>query len=423
MPNKKAGDFALAGTDRYKIDQVDSQSGSQGSDGTMFFEIGESKGKVKLSGKRVYSKLSGNPLVDAYRRLNDYLIDHSKIKATEIATFFRLLSVMLNAGVPLIKSLDTLSIQSEKSPKLKKIVFDMARSVEQGQSLSDSMSVYPDVFTEAQIGMVRSGEVTGQLNLILLELAKDAESSARMLSKAKSAMIYPIVVLSIMFIVIGVMMVLVLPQMAELFTKTNQELPFITKALITSSYFLVDWWIYILAVVFVTVFGLVGITRTERGHYTWDKIKLHLPIFGNIIQKTSLARFSSSFGNLLASGISIIKSLQIVSKAVGNDVYKQLLVYAAEDLKKGIPLAENLRGSKYFPSMLVNMIEVGEQTAQLENVTKKISDYYIDEVNTVVNSLTKIMEPLLIAVIGVMVGGLVAAIMLPIMQLTEAAGV
>jgi len=424
MP-KKAGDFAFSGTESYKISQVDEKKAKASKEGedTMFFDIGESSGKIKLNQKKIYTKLTGNPLIDTYNKINDYFIDHSKIKTRDIATFFRLLAIMINAGVPLIRALDTLAIQAaEKSPKLKKIVFDMARSVEQGQSLSQAMMVYQDVFTEAQIGMVRSGEVTGQLNIILLDLAHQAESSAKITSKVKSAMIYPIVILTIMLIVIIVMMVMVLPQMAELFTQTSQELPLITRILMGASDFTINNGLYMAIGAVGLIVLIAAIIRTPKGHYAFDKLLLHLPIFGSIVRKSSLARFANALGNLLSSGISIIQSLQIVSKAIGNDVYKRLLLFAAEDLKKGIPLAENLRESKYFSSMLVNMIEVGEQTAQLETVTKKIADYYNDEVDTVVNSLTKIMEPLLITIIGVMVGGLVAAIMLPIMQLTESAG-
>lgn len=463
---KKASDFAFSGKDKFTIKQVDEQAkngsvagvgpdgsglGSQKSGGIpainltagnsavgamiagdktkvtatdepVFFDIGSSTSKLKVVKKKTYSKLTGNYFIDTFNRLNDYLIDHSKIKSRDLATFFRLLAIMLNSGVPLIKSLDTLAIQSEKSPKLKNVIFDLARSVEKGKSLSQAMTPYPEVFTEAQIGMVRSGEVTGQLNIILSDLAKDAESSAQIQNKVKGAMTYPVVILVIMTIVIVIMMVMVLPQMAQLFTQSGQELPLITRTLIAISDFMVaNGWV-ILAGIGGLVAVIAVILKTPRGHYIWDKLKLSLPVFGPIFKKSALARFASSLGNLLASGISIVQSLQIVSKAIGNDVYKRLLLFAAEDLKKGIPLAENLRESKYFPKMLVNMIEVGEQTAQLEEVTRKISDFYTDEVNTTVASLSKIMEPLLIAIIGVLVGGLVAAIMLPIMQLTEVAG-
>ncbi len=422
MP-KKAGDFAFSGTERFELKQIEEEKkkAAEAKD-AMFFDIGKSSEKVRLVRQRVYTKLTGNVFLDNWNKLNDYLVDHSPIKTRDIATFFRLLAIMLNAGVPLIKSLDTLAIQSEKSPKLKKVVFDLARGVEQGKSLSEGMLTYQDVFSEAQLGMVQSGEVTGQLNMILLDLAKEAEGSARLTSKVKGAMIYPIVLLSIMAIVIVVMMVMVLPQMAELFSTTGAELPLITRVLMNASDFIVKNGLTMITVILGVIVGLVAVTRTPKGRYVWHTIKLNIPIFGNIIKKTALARFASSLGNLLGSGVSIVQSLNIVSKAIGNDVYKRLLMFAAEDLKKGIPLAENLRESKYFSKMLVNMIEVGEQTAQLETVTKKIADYYEDEVDTQVGALTKIMEPLLITVVGIMVGGLVAAIMLPIMQLTDVAG-
>jgi type IV pilus assembly protein PilC len=418
MP-KKTADFAFSGQETFKIDNQE-----QKKEAPVFFDIGKSSENLQYLGvKKVYTKLTGNPLIDFYHKINDYLIAHSKVKAADLANFFRLLAIMINAGVPLIQSLETLGSQTGKSPKLSMAILDMAAMVEQGKSLSEAMFVYPDIFSEAQIGMVHSGEVTGQLNIILNELAHESEKTAQLISKLRSAMIYPVVILVIMGIVLTVMMVMVLPQMAQLFTQTNQQLPWITTSLITLSDLMVDYGIFVLAAFGGLIIIFSMLIRTRKGRYFWDTVKLNMPIFGDLQRKTAIARFAGSFGNLLGSGVSIIDSLQIVAKAMGNEVYRKLLNFAAEDLKKGIALAENLSESKYFSKMLVDMIEVGEKTAQLENVTRKVSDFYSDEVDTAVSALTKTMEPLMITVIGVMVGGLVAAIMLPIIQLTESAGV
>ena len=368
------------------------------------------------------SQLTGNPIIDSFTKLNDYLVEHSKIRVKDVAVIFRLLSTMINAGIPLIKSLNTLGAQAEKTPRLQRVLFDLAHEVEAGSSLSKALGKYPEVFTEAQLGAVQAGEASGQLNKTFKNLAEESEKSAAIVGKVKGALIYPIVILVIMFGVVFVMMLLVVPQISGLYTKAGKDLPIATEILIKMSNFTVAyWWLMILAIIgFIA--GVLSWKRTKSGRFYWDQMLLALPIFGNLVQKSVLAKFSYGFGNLLASGVPIIKAMEIVSMAVGNEVYRKRFLLTAEDMKSGIPMAENLSNSKLFPSMLVNMIEVGEQTAQLENVTQKVADFYNEEVNNAVNSLTKVMEPLIIVVVGITVGGLVAAIMLPIMQLTSLAG-
>jgi type IV pilus assembly protein PilC len=368
------------------------------------------------------SKLTGNPLFDAYTKLNDYLVEHTKVKAKDIAVTFRLLSTMINAGIPLIKSLNTLGTQAEKTPRLRNILYDMAHELEAGSNLSKAMGKYPDVFTEAQLGAVQAGEASGQLNTTFRNMATESEKASAIVAKVKGALIYPIVVLVILFAVIFLMMLLVVPQISGLYSQAGKDLPGVTLALMTMSDFTISYWWLIILFVVGFVFGLSTWKKTKSGKYYWDYFLLKLPAFGNLVQKATLAKFSYSFGNLLASGVPIIQAMEIVSMAVGNEVYRRRFLLTAEDMKSGIPMAENMSNSKLFPSMLVNMIEVGEQTAQLENVTKKVAKFYNEEVKTAVNSLTKIMEPMIMVIVGAVVGGLVAAIMLPIMQLTSLAG-
>lgn len=397
----------------------------QNKDEGLVMNIGLDRKKIeKIYLKKVAnaSQLTGNPILDSFTKLNDYLIEHNKVKVKDVAVIFRLLSTMINAGIPLIKSLNTLGAQAEKTPRLQRVLFDMAHEVEGGSSLSKALGKYPDVFTEAQLGAVQAGEASGQLNKTFKNLAEESEKSAAIVGKVKGALIYPIVILVIMFGVVFVMMLLVVPQISGLYSQAGKDLPAVTQILITMSDFTVSyWWLMILAVIGI-ISGIMSWKRTKSGRFYWDKMLLALPVFGNLVQKSTLAKFSYGFGNLLASGVPIIKAIEIVSMGVGNEVYRKRFLLTAEDMKSGIPMAENLSNSKLFPSMLVNMIEVGEQTAQLENVTQKVADFYNEEVNNAVNSLTKIMEPLIIVVVGITVGGLVAAIMLPIMQLTSLAG-
>ncbi len=422
MPEKQAKGFGQADTGEtfsLKTDLTPAE-GQKTDEKQIVLNISEAKNSKVLLRKSDRSLgYTGNVFIDTYRRVNNFFIDHTPIKTKERAIFFRLLAVMIGAGLPLIRSLKTLSLQSEKNPRLQKVLMQIAIGIENGRSFSESLSDYPDVFSEAQIGMVRAGEASGQLNKNLKSLAEELEKTASINGKVKGAMIYPIVILCLLVTAIFLMMIFVVPQVTKLFTQTGSELPLPTKILIWMSDVAVNYWYVVIFSVAVFIFAFVTWKKTRIGRYQWDYIKLNLPVFGVIIQKTALAKFSRGFSNQLKSGVPIIKSLEIVASAIGNEVYKRRLILTAEDMKRGIPMAENLTDTKLFPSMLVNMIEIGEQTAQLENTTEKVAEFYDEEVDNMIKSLTKIMEPFILVFIGVTVGGLVAAIMLPIIQLTS----
>lgn len=424
MPEKQSKEFGQAEKgETFEIGQ-NQQSASIGKgEKQIILNIAEAKGsKILLHKQQGTMVFTGNPVIDTYRRLNDFLVDHSKVSVRDKATFFRLLSVMLNAGLPLIRSLNTLGVQSEKSPHLARILFDIARQIEAGRSLSEGMGDHSDVFDEAQIGVVRAGEASGQLNKTLRSLAEEIEKTASVTGKVKGALVYPVVIMTLLIGVIFLMMILVVPQMTKLFSQTGAELPLPTRVLIAISNFSVAYWPVVLIGFVALIFGFGAWKKTRTGKYVWDYALLKLPIFGPIFQKTALSKFSRGFSNLMGSGVPIIKSIEIVSQSVGNEVYKKRLLLTAEDMKRGIPMAENMADSNLFPKILVNMIEIGEQTAQLETVVLKVAEFYDEEIDNVVASLTKIMEPMILVIIGVTVGGLVAAIMLPIIQLTDIAG-
>ncbi|MDP2624701.1 MAG: type II secretion system F family protein, partial [Candidatus Peregrinibacteria bacterium] len=307
-------------------------------------------------------------LMAFYQRLNDKVQSLTSIDVKDRVSFFQLLAIMIEAGVPLIRALYVLSEQV-KNVRLRKIIAVMAGKVENGKTLSDAMEDFSGIFSDAQIGMIRAGEASGTLNGILKQVATQAEKSAAVASKVKGAMIYPAVVMTIMFGAVMVILGMVVPKLMDLFNQTNAELPLSTQILIGASDFVVDYYQFIAGAI-VVFLGLIYLwKRTESGKYHWHNLMLHLPVFGKLIRNVSIARFTRTLSSLLSSGIPIVKSLQIDADAVGNEVYRRRIYLAAEDVSRGIPLAENLTDSqKLFPEMVVSMIAVGEQTAELHTV-------------------------------------------------------
>jgi len=355
-------------------------------------------------------------------RLDESLKSIGKPQPKDIATFFRLLSIMINAGIPLVRSLDTIGDQTVNL-KLKNAIVDMARSIERGSTFSESMAGYTNIFNEGHLGMIRSGEISGQLNQTLKQLAIEVEKSSSIIRKVKGAMMYPAFIVVVMILVIIAMMVFVVPKIAAIFSEGGRELPFLTMVVIGISDFLVAYWLYIIGAMIALAFGVIAIGKTKKGRYAFDLLLINIPIFGPLLRKAILSRFCRSLGNLLISGIPIIKGLNINAKGLGNEVYRMRVEMAAEDIAQGIPLGESLRDSPEFPAMMVQMIAVGEQTAQLDNISGKIAEYYEDEVDAAVAGMSKVLEPLILIVVGVVVGGIIAAIMMPILQMSQLTGV
>lgn len=383
-------------------------------------ENGPSLSEIKEQAKKI--KKTGNFLIDSYNSLNEKIQSLSTVPLRSKVSFFQMLAVMINAGMPVTKALNIIQEQ-EENQRLRDIVNDLLQRIEGGESLSDAMVEHLGIFTEAEIGMIKSGEASGQLNNILKELAGQLEKDAAIRAKVKGALIYPVVIFVIMFIAVFVVMVLVVPPISELFLSSGKELPGPTKFLIDLSNFTVKYWSQVL-IGSIALIILLGIyRRTEQGKYVWDKTMLMVPIFGKLRKQVIISLFARNLGNLLASGITIIQALKIVSEVVGNEVYKKRIKLMSEDVKRGLKLADNLgESSDLFPPVVSNMIAVGEQTAQLDVLTTKIADYYEDQVDNYVRSLMKLLEPIIMVVIGVVVGGMVAAIMLPIMDLASLAG-
>ncbi len=358
--------------------------------------------------------------------INDYLAAHTKVQSKDKAVAFRLLAVMINAGLSIVKALKLLAKQSD-NPKLKLVLGDVAQKVEGGVSFSDALGDYSEIFLESEIGMIEAGEASGQLNKTLLNLASETEKSASLSKKIKSAMIYPIVVLTVLVGAIFLVMTMVVPKLGELFEGAGADLPASTQILMNVSNWFVGNtlgfpnWLLLLLFIAGSVVSIGYWKKTPAGKISWDRLMLNLPIFGILNRKAALASFARQLALLSDSGVAIVRALEITANAVGNEIYRLRLLEVKSDVERGVAIHKNLEGDKLFPDLVVSMIAVGEQTAQLGTVTQKIAAFYDEEVETFVKNLSTIMEPVIIVVIGVLVGGLVAAIMQPIMDLTDIA--
>lgn len=384
------------------------------------FEIGEAaKEEARKMQSKKKKKSSVNDFVAA---LNDALSIFSSVTLKDKVVFFQLLSVMLNAGVPLIRSLEELE-RENKNPRMRTVIKDVRMQVENGKRLADALQMHENIFDSSNTGMIRSGEASGQLISVMKDVAAQMEKTAALQSKIKGAMMYPIMVLGLLGVAMFVMMAFVVPKLMGLFTESGVALPLATRILIAVSAFVSTWWMaivifFLIAIGFVWFWG-----KTPPGKYLIHRIELLLPIFGNLFQKVALARFHRTFAGLMKSGIGIVQAIEIAGNAVGNEVYRRRFLLSAEDVGRGITFAETLSGDEgLFPGVVTSMLAIGEQSAEVDTVADKIADFYEEEVDNITKNLTKVMEPLVLGVMGLAVGGLIAAIIQPIIDLTDLAG-
>lgn len=373
--------------------------------------IGELRSSLEKAGERK----------SLFAALNEWAVGLTSIKLKEKVVFFQLLSVMINAGVPIIRSLYVLAEQMT-NVRFKKVIKSLATEMEEGKTLSLAMEKFDNIFGEADRGMIASGEASGNLNNILKDIAKQSEKSAMIIAKVKGAMIYPASVMSILFVCLFLMLTMVVPQLTGLFTEGGKELPTTTLILLKLSDLAQNYWGTLLVILVLAVLGFMLVKKSKQGRYSIDFALIHMPIFGKILRELMISRFTRMLASLMNSGVPIVKALEINANAIGNEVYKRRIQYASQDVSQGMPLGENLNESGIlFPSSVASMVLVGEQTANLNEVANKIADFYESEVDNAVASLSKLMEPMILIAMGGMVGFIVAAIMQPIMSLSDIA--
>jgi type IV pilus assembly protein PilC len=347
--------------------------------------------------------------------LNEIKFGGGNVKQKDVAIFSRQFATMISAGLSLTKCLSILSSQTE-SANLRDVITAIGRDVEAGQSLSDALGKHPKAFQPIFVNMVRAGETGGVLDEVLSRLADHLEAELALKAKIKSAMTYPMAMGGLVLIVLAAMMIFVIPTFEKMFTDMGGTLPGVTQLLISISHTVTSIWGIIIA---VGVFGVIFVFKWWSGgpgKLIWDGVLLSMPVFGPLVRKIALAKFTRTFGTLVSAGVPILSALDIVADTAGNDVVANAVKHARNAIKEGETIAKPLSESKVFPSMLVQMIAVGEETGALDSMLNKIADFYDEEVGTATDGLTSLIEPLMMASLGVIVGWMMIALYLPMFQ-------
>ncbi len=341
------------------------------------------------------------------------------IKTRDVVIFTRQFATMINSGLPLVQSLSILAAQTENKA-LKEVTKQVVFDVEAGNTLADAFSRHPKAFSGLFVNMVAAGEAGGILDTILLRLATFLEKNDALIRKVKSAMIYPAVIMSVAAIAITVLLIFVIPVFQSMFASVNMELPLPTRVVIGLSEFLIGYWWAIIAAVAGAVFLIRQYYATPDGHKNIDRMMINSPVLGDVIRKSAVSRFTRTLGTLISSGVSILDGLEITAKTSGNRVIHDAVMESRASIAGGETIAAPLERSKVFPPMVISMIAVGEQTGGLDEMLTKIADFYDEEVDVAVGALLSLMEPVMIVVLGVVVGGMVVAMYLPIFDMMNA---
>jgi len=336
-----------------------------------------------------------------------------KVPTKDIAIFFRQFSVMIDAGLPLVQCLEILAANQE-NVALQKTLNGVRTTVEGGATLANAMRAYPKVFDDLTTNMVEAGETGGILDLILQRLAVYVEKAVKLKSAVKSALIYPLAVVSIAVLIVGALMKFVVPIFANLFVGLQVELPLPTRVVMGISRFVGSFWWVFFVVAGAIFFGMRQIRKDPRGRYIFDKILLNMPVLGMVLRKIAVARFTRTLGTLITSGVPILEGMSITARTSGNAVLEQALLRVRKSIEEGRTIVDPLKESGVFPNMVTQMIGVGEATGAMDTMLQKIADFYEDEVDSATKNLLTLMEPMIIAFLGVAVGGIVISLYMPL---------
>jgi len=341
------------------------------------------------------------------------------VRTRDVVVFTRQFATMINAGLPLVQALNILGQQTEN-----KVLADVTRQVvydvESGMTLADALRKHPKAFSDLYVNMVAAGEAGGILDTILVRLAQFLEKNDAIVRKVKGAMVYPAVIMSVAVIAIAVLLIFVIPTFQSMFASVQLQLPLPTRFVIALSATLTNYWWAILGILGATAFAINRYYHTPPGRLQIDALLLRVPVLGDVIRKAAVSRFTRTLGTLISSGVSILDGLEITARTAGNMVIHNAVMESRASIAGGETIAAPLQKSKVFPPMVISMIAVGEQTGGLDEMLSKIADFYDDEVDAAVSTLLSLMEPIMIVVLGVIVGGMVIAMYLPIFDMVNA---
>ena len=339
-----------------------------------------------------------------------------KVTTKEIAVFFRQFSVMIDAGLPLVQCLEILAANQE-NPAFQKTLNGVRTTVEGGSTLANAMRQHPKVFDDLTTTMIEAGETGGILDIILQRLALYVEKAVKLRAAVKSALIYPVSVVSLAFLIVGALLKWVVPIFANLFAGLGVSLPLPTRIVMGLSAFVGQfWWFFILGLVGIVV-GLKQVRKHPRGRYYFDLVLLKLPVLGLLLRKIAVARFTRTLGTLITSGVPILEGLGITARTSGNAVLEEALMKVRKAIEEGRTIVDPLRDSGVFPNMVTQMIGVGEATGAMDAMLQKIADFYEDEVDTATKDMLAMLEPIIIGLLGVMIGGIVISLYMPLFSM------
>ncbi len=344
-----------------------------------------------------------------------------RVKSAEIHVFTRQLATLLGAGIPLINALSSL-LEQTVNPALKKVLAQIKDAVNEGNTLTTALARHPKLFSNIYINMVRAGEASGSLDIVLEKLADFGEKQQALQGRMKAALVYPVFMAVIGSAILFILITYIVPNITKVFADMERTLPLPTRILISLSDFLRGYWWLVLLILVAAFYSLRFFVRSARGRQLWDLLKLKMPIIGNVNQKIILARFGSTLASLLGSSVPLVTSMQIVQSIVNNALISEVIEEAIEQIRKGKSMAKALGASPWFPPIFVQMISVGEQSGNLEPMLIKVSEAYEREVDMAIMGMTSLIEPIMIAAMGAAVGFVVLSILLPIFEMNQMVG-
>ena len=382
---------------------------------TDVFEEGKAAGREPKAKRKAQTVRASTP---ASARKQIVLFERKTIKPRVLMIFTRQLATLIDAGLPLLRALTVLAKQ-ERDRVLQKTIGNLSDAVQGGSTFSEGLSLHPKIFNDLYVNMVRAGEVGGVLELVLSRLAEFQEKAQKIKNKVVAAMVYPIIVMFLAIVIMGFLLVFIVPKFEQIFKDMlgDKPLPTITLFVIGVSNAVKNHWVIIVGALVLAVVGLKLLSRTARGRVAIDQFKLRLPLFGDLLRKTAISRFSRTLGTLVTSGVPILQALNITRETAGNTVIAGAITQVHDSVKEGESIVQPLEASGAFPPMVISMIDVGEETGQLPEMLLKIAEVYDDEVDNSVAGLTSMLEPIMIVFLALVVGTIVIALFMPLISI------